>query len=144
MYWILIILGLSVIPQSEVNTGINQNYPGVFVKVRVWGFVKTPGIYYLPPSSNVLDAISSAGGPKSGANLSNIKLIRAKGGKILYINIGKYIKGKNVDIPYIQPGDMIYVQQSFLDKFIDAVRFLAIFTGSVGVIYQVIYTRTKG
>ncbi len=144
MYWILIILGLSVTPQSEVNTGIKQNYPEVFVKVRVWGLVRTPGIYYLPPSSNVLDAISSAGGPKSGANLSNIKLIRANRGEILYINVGKYINGKNVDIPYVQSGDMIYVQQSFLDKFIGAVRTLAIFTGSIGLIYQIIYTKTKG
>jgi len=143
MYWVLIILGLHSIAQKNVNTGLSQNYPGVFVKVKVWGFVKNPGIYYLPPSSNVLDAISSAGGPRGGANLSNVKLIRANPKGVIYININKYIKGNEVEIPYIQPGDMVYVQQSFFDKFIDAVRFLAIITGSVGVIYQVIY-KTKG
>lgn len=144
MYWMLIILGVVNIPQSGTNTGVSQNYPEFFIKVRVWGFVKTPGIYYLPPSSNVLDAISAAGGPKAGANLSNVKLIRANGGKIIYININKYVKGEDVKIPYLQIGDMLYIQQSFFDKFINAVRFFAIFTGSVGVIYQIIYTRTKG
>jgi len=140
----LIILELLNIQQAEANTGVNQNYPDFFIRVRVWGFVKTPGIYYLPPSSNVLDAISAAGGPKDGANLSNVKLIRVNGKKVVYINISKYVKGEDADIPYLQIGDMIYVQQSFFDKFINAVRFFAIFTGSVGVIYQLIYTRTKG
>ena len=140
----LIILELLNIQQAEANTGVNQNYPDFFIRVRVWGFVKTPGIYYLPPSSNVLDAISAAGGPKDGANLSNVKLIRVNGKKVVYINISKYVKGEDANIPYLQIGDMIYVQQSFFDKFINAVRFFAIFTGSVGVIYQLIYTRTKG
>ncbi len=140
----LIILGVVNIPQLKINTTGNQNYPEFFIKVRVWGFVKAPGIYYLPPSSNILDAISAAGGPRSGANLSNVKLIRATGEKITYININKYIKGEKVGIPYLQVGDMIYIQESFFDKFINAVRFFAILTGSVGVIYQVIYTRTKG
>ena len=141
MFWIPLILSMQINTGAGIGkTAPQQNY-GLYIKVGVWGFVRNPGIYYLPPSSNVIDAISSAGGPKSGANLSKVKIIRNSGRNIIIVNINKYLKGDTTYIPYIEPGDMVYVQETFLNKLVNGIRFIGIVSGTLWIFYQMVYQK---
>ena len=56
------------------------------VTVDVAGGVKTPGVYELPANSRVMDAITAAGGAKSGTDTSDINLARiVKDGEQIYV-----------------------------------------------------------
>ena len=48
----------------------------VTIECYVWGQVRNPGAYELPPSSSVVELISKAGGPTDYADLSKIKILR--------------------------------------------------------------------
>ncbi len=56
------------------------------VTVDVAGGVNTPGVYELPVSSRVIDAITAAGGVKKGSDVSEVNLARIiKDGEQIYV-----------------------------------------------------------
>ncbi len=56
------------------------------VTVDVAGGVNTPGVYELPVSSRVIDAITAAGGVKKGSDVSDVNLARIiKDGEQIYV-----------------------------------------------------------
>ncbi|OQX95615.1 hypothetical protein B6I21_04460 [candidate division KSB1 bacterium 4572_119] len=88
----------------------------LLIKVNVWGFVAKPGQYLVPSGTDLISLISFAGGPREGARLDNIKLIRESlsskdsQNKITKINVQKYIKqGDKSIIPHLKPGDTIVI-----------------------------------
>ena len=48
--------------------------PGIYVSIQVWGEVRNPGHYAVPPNINIVEAISFAGGPLRSANLNRVKV----------------------------------------------------------------------
>jgi len=105
-------------------------------RIQVWGEIKSPGIYYVTPSTNIVEAISFAGGPTSNADLSNVKLIRAIRGKgISYFNVNDYLSGRIKNPPILESGDLVYVNKSFSSKVWDFTRFL----GVVGAVAYYFY-----
>ena len=67
-------------------SNLQRNNPGGFydysdaesvnIMVAVWGFVKFPGKYRVPITTNVSDLLSYAGGPTDAAHLDEMKLYR--------------------------------------------------------------------
>ncbi len=69
------------------------------VMVDVAGGVKSPGVYELPATSRVMDAITAAGGALPGADTSDINLARiVKDGEQVYVD------PVAVSQPFIQSG----------------------------------------
>jgi polysaccharide biosynthesis/export protein len=119
--------GLTV---DELKTELNKKYadfinePHVTVtvkeinslKIYVIGEVTRPGELKLNSTTDVLQAISVAGGFTVYANKSNIKIIRKEGDKKIKINFNynEVVKGKNLaqNIP-LKPGDVIVVSESW-------------------------------
>ncbi|MGC8970622.1 MAG: helix-hairpin-helix domain-containing protein [bacterium] len=60
----------SIIIEEKDNSKISNTK----VAVHIGGAVKSPGLYYLPANSRVADAIQTAGGPTSDADLDAINL----------------------------------------------------------------------
>tara|TARA_Y100001970_G_scaffold228031_1_gene282320 strand:+ start:138 stop:644 length:507 start_codon:yes stop_codon:yes gene_type:complete len=80
--------------------------------VNVWGHVKNPGTYLVYEGIDLLTLISLAGGPDTGANLNNIRIIHDKDkDQVSNINLNKYIK-KNRKSIQIKPHDTIYIKES--------------------------------
>jgi protein involved in polysaccharide export with SLBB domain len=51
--------------------------PGeITMQVNVWGFVEKPGRYEIPISTDIVELLSFAGGPKQYAKLDEVKIIR--------------------------------------------------------------------
>lgn len=113
-----LIMGL---PQSQFLS------EGGSIRIQVWGEVKNPGIYYVTPSTTIVEAISFAGGPTSRSNLSNVKLVRAiKEKDVSFFNVNDYLNAKKKNPPILESGDLVYVNQSFSSRVYDFAKFLGV------------------
>lgn len=54
----------------------------VLIPVHIWGSVQKPGLHFIPTGTNLVEALSLAGGPTLHANLEKVNLTRDKKGKI--------------------------------------------------------------
>jgi protein involved in polysaccharide export with SLBB domain len=109
---------------------------GSSIRVQVWGEVKSPGIYYVTPSTNIVEAISCANGPTTSSDLSRVKLIRAiRGKEVSYFNVSAYLSGEIKNPPILESGDLVYVNKSFSSKVWDFTKFL----GVVGAVAYYFY-----
>ena len=89
----------------------------LLISVNLWGHVQRPGIYSVPSHFNIIDLLSSAGGPLKTARLNDIRVVR-KDREVININVEEYIKTGNFEIlPNLQPGDVIIVPGSISDIF---------------------------
>ncbi len=94
----------------------------LLINVNLWGHVQRPGIYSVPSSFNIVDLLSSAGGPLKTARLNDVRLIR-KNQEVIQVNIKEFIKTGNTDLLVpLQPGDVIIVSGSIADIFERIVR----------------------
>jgi len=86
----------------------------------VWGYVKFPGQYIIPATSNAVTLLSLAGGPTQDAELDGIKLFRIhKDGSQTITDLNyEDLLGDNsslsdpVKIPNVLPGDVLLVPGS--------------------------------
>ncbi len=120
-----------------VMNGAAQYYLGdkdqVLMNVNVWGFVQRPGQYMIPINTDLVSLISFAGGPKDGANLTKVMIIRGgHGGEmastnpsieksstvpILNVNVTDYLKkGEIGKIPLLSANDTVLIPQSSGNK----------------------------
>jgi len=82
------------------------------LQIYVLGSVKSPGRFTLTSNIDVLQAISSAGGPGQFAKLSRIRIFRREGGTILIIpfDYEDVIAGKNLKSNILlRRGDIVVV-----------------------------------
>ncbi len=90
----------------------------LLIKVNIWGFVAKPGQYLVPSDTDLISLVSFAGGPRDGAKLNSIKIIRNKNSAdstevVMEVNVKEFIKnGKQSLIPQLQPEDTIIVSGS--------------------------------
>ena len=82
--------------------------------VKVWGEVRQPGIYEVPIGVDLVELLSSAGGPTNKAKLSKIKIIHAEeeDGEdlVVSVNVKEFLNTGNSElIPEIKPNDTIVV-----------------------------------
>ena len=105
----------------------------ILMNVNVWGYVLRPGQYLVPRHTDLITLISFAGGPREGANLSNVRIIResiavltngnATNGHeikvpILIVNVNDHIeKGKSGVLPALRAGDTVIITESSGSKF---------------------------
>ncbi len=128
----MLLLGFLIIglPQSQFM------FEGGSNRIQVWGEVKSPGIYYVTSSTNIVEAISFAGGPTYRADLSNVKLVRAiKEKEVSFFNVSNYLSGKEKNPLILESGDLVYVNQSFSSRVWDFTKFL----GVVGAVVYYFY-----
>jgi len=86
----------------------------LLMTVKIWGEVQKPGLYDVPIGTDLVELISSAGGPKESAQLSKIKIIhgstKSHDGFVSKVNVKEFLEtGNNTLIPEIKPNDTIIV-----------------------------------
>lgn len=111
----------------------------LLITVNLWGHVLKPGIYSVPSAFNIIDLLSSAGGPLKTARLNDVRIIR-KNQEVIAVNIEEFIKTGNQDllIP-LQPGDVIIVSGSISDIFSRIVGFVR----DIAIIVNVVVLATR-
>lgn len=84
----------------------------LLMKVNIWGEVQKPGILQVPDRTDLLSVLSLAGGPKEGAKLSKVKVIRGFNGekKSWEVDLKKVVKNGDLEkVPLLLPGDTVIV-----------------------------------
>ena len=105
--------------------------------VNIWGHVKNPGTYLVYEGIDLLTLISLAGGPESGANLSNIEIIHDKStDSITKINLNQYISSDKTLIT-IKPHDTIYIKESTSSYLFTKVNLLNTILQIVNISYTI-------
>ena len=79
--------------------------------IRIFGAVNSPGIYPAPKGMSLLDLLIMAQGESDNANLTNIKILRADGGRDIF-NMQALLNaepGNKMSFPMINEGDIVHI-----------------------------------
>ncbi len=88
--------------------------------ISVWGYVQNAGRYNVPCETNLLDLLSYCGGPRRGAFLDRVRIIRRGGvdkqneiAEVFEVDVEKYlqlsVKGDPAADLFLYPRDLIIV-----------------------------------
>ena len=103
-------------PQYYLSPGLEDE---LNIRVQIWGEVRIPGLYVVADGTDLIEAISLAGGPTQDASLSRVKVIRFAGDRrgVIDINVNDYIRSASEDATLrLQPNDTINVPSRFWPK----------------------------
>jgi hypothetical protein len=113
--------------QTELSTNkqAEQARPGYFfyakpfevtMTVNLWGEVPQQGVYVISTSTDIIQLLSYAGGPREKSNLEDVMVYRSSGKKdvkgrtLKNINVRDILEGKSEPFQ-LAPGDMIVVKR---------------------------------
>ncbi len=88
----------------------------VTMTVNLWGEVPQQGVYVISTSTDIIQLLSYAGGPRDRSNLEDVLVYRSSGkkdvkGRVLKnVNVREILEGKSDPFPLV-PGDMIVVKR---------------------------------
>ena len=104
---------------------LTDDQGNIMMFINVWGHVPNPGHVKVYEGVDFATLISLVGGPKSGADLKNVKLFRevADNNKIVYnINFKNFIEnGDRTDFIQLKPNDTIIITQKLGSYFLSQV-----------------------
>jgi hypothetical protein len=104
-------------PQYYLSLGDED---ALMIKIFIWGQVGLPGVYEVPDGTDLVAALSLAGGPTDHAKLSEVKIIRSEGAtsEVLKVNVKKYMETGDINlIPLLRPGDTVVVSGTVFRMF---------------------------
>lgn len=92
-------------PRVSQDAGLKQLY-------YIIGEVNTPGAHTLEPNIDLLDAIALAGGPTSGADLKNVRVLSKDGtyAQVVTVDVQRYSKSGEPARYFIRPEDTIVLE----------------------------------
>lgn len=118
------------------------------IDVQVWGAVQTPGLYQVEVGTNLLELLSYAGGPQTGAQrgdedrIVHVQLARVEAGRqqVLFEKTLDELLAEGY--PDLEAGDLMTVRTEVKAGF--QLRDVAVFTSSLGTLALVILRLVDG
>lgn len=116
------------------------------ITVNLWGFVRNPGRYEVPSSTDLVQLISYGGGPLKEAKLKDVKIIRNVREdttiveKVIKVNVEKIIEDGEPS-PLLLPGDTVVVPGGSIDVIKDILailRDIGLAAGGIAAIINVL------
>tara|TARA_Y100001970_G_C13986152_1_gene725816 strand:- start:97 stop:588 length:492 start_codon:yes stop_codon:yes gene_type:complete len=152
---IIIIIPILIFAQTEIDSyDVKTNYQlsseryfsntdgQIMMKVNVWGHVERPGGHLVYDGIDFASLISIVGGPKTGANLKQIRLYREiadQNGKIVYnIDFDEFIKsGDRANFIKINPNDTIIIPQKLSSSILKQIGTVNTFFSLIMIYLQI-------
>ena len=133
--WCVILLAGSVVAQPMVGA-----QPGA--KYYVWGQVRAPGAYSFVANPDIVELLSTAGGPTDNANLKHVILIQAVTQKRTGINLQAMLASGQV--LRLAPGDVVIVPSTAWPSLRDGLTVLTSLASLTSVVVTIILlTKSK-
>jgi hypothetical protein len=116
------------------------------ITVNLWGFVRNPGRYEVPSSTDLVQLISYGGGPLKEAKLKDVKIIRNVREdlmiveKVIKVNVEKIIEDGEPS-PILLPGYTVVVPGGSIDVIKDILailRDIGLAAGGIAAIINVL------
>lgn len=142
---------LSTSKQAEINRPGYYFYAKPFevtMTVNLWGEVPQQGVYVVSTSTDIIQLLSYAGGPRDKSNLEEVLVYRASGKKdikartLKTINVRDILEGKTQSV-LLTPGDMIVVKRIPESMSLQEVLTIINTGATLAVLGMTIYTLTK-
>jgi hypothetical protein len=118
------------------------------MQVNLWGFVKNPGRYEVPSSTDLIQLISFAGGPVQYAKLDEVKLTRmilndTTGAKQeIVLNLEHLDKLKQSSLA-LYPGDTIFIDHTAWLTIRDVFNVVTVAAVITSAIAQIMYASKR-
>jgi polysaccharide export outer membrane protein len=128
-------------PQYYLSLGTEN---ALMIRIFIWGQVGLPGVYEVPDGTDLIAALSLAGGPTDNAKLSEVRIIRssATDSEVLKVNVKKYMENGDTDlIPLLKPGDTVIVSGTVFHMFARFASFVSQLAIVANVIVLLSYRR---
>ena len=109
-------LALSSGPEGYVFPGESETQ--ILIRVHVWGQVHSPGTKEVPVGSDLLVALSEAGGPTVDADLGDVRIFQGVSDPVVCqtYDLGDFLEGlSSIPPPVLGPGATVYVDRSSSD-----------------------------
>ncbi len=84
------------------------------MSINIMGHVRYPGAYLVYDGIDILTSLSLAGGPMTGAKLTNVTII-SKDGTIQSVNLDKILSDKKKINFKLKPHDTIFIDETFFN-----------------------------
>lgn len=123
------VVGLAGLATAQIETslGVSQSgassaayyfisKPGeITMSINLWGYVRNPGRYEVPISTDLIQLLSYAGGPLAEANLSSVKISRVVRRDDAIRTVEYTVNLERLDkldekARDIEPGDTIFIE----------------------------------
>jgi hypothetical protein len=106
-------------------------------KINLWGYIKSPGRYEIPISTNLIELITFAGGPREYALMDEIKIYRLdQFGRKIVLNVDLEDPAETPDSDLvIYEGDTIYIDYSSVITWRDI---FSLISGPLAVIASIV------
>ncbi len=164
MRTLVVVVVLAITAGSSSAQGLfgNQNVPigssaasyyylggkeGLTISVNLWGFVKNPGRYEVPSSTDLVQLISFGGGPLEHAQLDGVKIVRqimqpdsSYNTEVIPVDL-KNFQQTGQKTPLLLPGDTIIVPGSTfsaVQQIVALFRDVALIFSGVGTLILVL------
>lgn len=110
----ILLLAVFLLGQVPAPVG-GYTVPGVdadmvTMTVNVWGEVRSPGAHQIPWNSDLIAAVSAAGGPTSQADLGSVQIVY-RDFQCVY-NLRNYLDGRGATVPAMEPGVTVFIGRS--------------------------------
>jgi len=122
---------------------------GLTIVVNLWGFVKNPGRYEVPSSTDLVQLISLGGGPLEHAQLEGVKIVRqimqrdsTYETQVIPVDLRAFEQSGEKS-PLLLPGDTIIVPGStftLLEELFAMFRDIALIFSGIGTFILVLRT----
>ncbi len=115
--------GLFTNPTPSIGSSAPSYYylggkEGLTIAVNLWGFVRNPGRYEVPSSTDLVQLISLGGGPLEHAELDGVRIVRqilqpdsTYKTEVIPVDLDHY-QNTGAKTPLLLPGDTIIVPGS--------------------------------
>jgi len=140
------IFSLSIFSQETIKNdyfSYDEQQKYLLIRVNIWGYVNNPMSTLVPDGTDLITAISYAGGPKENANLNSVVIIHSDGTRQI-CDLAKY-KNENSrnHNPILKPGDTVRVGGDFLYHFTRYMRDLYNIAVIANIAYLIYINLTK-
>lgn len=121
-----LLLLLLIVPAVS-SSGMESYYvPGVetgevLISVHIWGEVRTPGTYQIPVGSDLVVALSAAGGPVRTADLDNVRVV--EGDTEVEYDLADFLEAEGEPLPVLGPGATVYVPERGFEGWKEVIDF---------------------
>ena len=146
--------GLFSNPSPTVGSNAPSYYylggkEGLTIAVNLWGFVRNPGRYEVPSSTDLVQLISLGGGPLEHAELDGVKIVRqilqpdsTYKTQVIPVDLDNY-QDTGAKTPLLLPGDTIIVPGSTfntVEQILSVFRDVALVFSGIGTLVIAIHT----
>ncbi|MBD3369464.1 hypothetical protein GF402_03780 [Candidatus Fermentibacteria bacterium] len=121
------LLALPLLAAVALTSGLEEYYvpgvesEGVQMSVHVWGEVRNPGTHRVPVNSDLVVALSAAGGPLSSADLDEVRIVYDS--LEIEYDLEAFLQAEGSAVPVLKAGATVYVPRGSYEWWKDAVDF---------------------